>query len=56
MAGRTQAPSLGYKIFWHGDELDPAKLTFEPRKAHKDALKVRYGGDAVYVQTNSCCL
>jgi hypothetical protein len=56
MAGRTQAPSLGYKIFRHGDELDPAKLTFEPRKAHKDALKVHYGGDAVYVQTNSCCL
>lgn len=56
MSDRAQAPSLGYKIFRHKDKLDPAKLTFEPRKSNKDAIKVRYAGDAVYLQTNSCFL
>jgi hypothetical protein len=56
MGEKTHVPSLGYKIFRHKDDLDPSKLTFKPRRSNKDALKVRYGGDAVYVQTNSCFL
>lgn len=56
MSDKAQAPRLGYKIFRNRDPLEASKLTFEPRKSNKDALKVRYDGDVVYIQTNSCFL